>query len=205
IYEIVIARSLSKVISYLNFGNQSLLEEAKKELETLKDIASIKEDVDVWWTIRLILIILRGIERASLWSVLTHHYNELPSLVSNFIFSHVFAKRTKIHEFFTTQRSALEKVIKRKDGVVISMPTSSGKTRIAEVAILDTKTKDEASKILFIAPYKSLAFEIENDLGRIFTPIGITVSQLYGGSLFSKIDEKLIQDTDVIIATQEKA
>src|SRR5690606_22555760 len=39
----------------------------------------------------------------------------------------------------------------------------------------------------------------------IFTPIGITVSQLYGGSLFSKIDEKLIQDTDVIIATQEKA
>ncbi|MFT0714025.1 DEAD/DEAH box helicase [Flagellimonas lutimaris] len=205
IYEIVIARSLSKVISYLNFGNQALLERAKEELETLKDIASLKEDVDVWWTIRLILIILRGVERASLWSVLIQHYQELPPLVSNFIFSHVFAKRTKIHEFFTTQRSALEKVINKDDGVVISMPTSSGKTRIAEVAILDTKAKDENSKILFIAPYKSLAFEIENDLGRIFTPIGIAVSQLYGGSLFSKIDEKLIQDTDVIIATQEKA
>ncbi|AXG72969.1 helicase [Flavobacterium arcticum] len=205
IYEIVIARSLSKVISYLNFGNQTLLEQAKEELETLKDIASLKEDVDVWWTIRLILIILGGVERASLWSVLIHHYKELPPLVSNFIFSHVFAKRTKVHEFFTTQRSALEKVINKDDGVVISMPTSSGKTRIAEVAILDTKVKDTNSKILFIAPYKSLAFEIENDLGRIFTPIGITVSQLYGGSLFSKIDEKLIQDTDVIIATQEKA
>lgn len=205
IYEIVIARSLSKVISYLNFGNEALLEQAKEELETLKDIASLKEDVDVWWTIRLILIILRGIERASLWSVLINHYRELPPLVSGFIFSHVFAKRTKIHEFFTTQRSALEKVINKDDGVVISMPTSSGKTRIAEVAILDTKVKDGSSKILFIAPYKSLAFEIENDLGRIFSPIGITVSQLYGGSLFSKIDEKLIQDTDVIIATQEKA
>lgn len=205
IYEIVIARSLSKVISYLNFGNQALLDQAKEELETLKDIASLNENVDVWWTIRLILIILRGIERASLWNVLIHHYQELPALVSNFIFSHVFAKRTKIHEFFTTQRNALEKVINKDDGIVISMPTSSGKTRIAEVAILDTKVKDENSKILFIAPYKSLAFEIENDLGRIFTPIGVTVSQLYGGSLFSKIDEKLIQDTDVIIATQEKA
>lgn len=205
IYEIVIARSLSKVISYLNFGDQVLLEHAKKELETLKGVANIREDVDIWWTIRLILIIIRGIERASLWSVLIQHYSELPSLATNFIYSHVFAKRGKIHEFFTTQRSALEKVINKDDGLIISMPTSSGKTRIAEVAILDTKAKNDASKILFIAPYRSLAFEIENDLGRVFTPIGITVSQLYGGSLFNKIDEKLIQDTDVIIATQEKA
>ena len=205
IYEIVIARSLSKVISYLNFGDGVLLEHAKQELNTLKDIASIKEDVDVWWTIRLILIIISGIERASLWSVLTNHYIDLPPLVSSFIYSHVFAKRSKIHEFFTTQRSALNKVINKEDGVIISMPTSSGKTRIAEVSILDTKVRNNASKILYIAPYKSLAFEIENDLGRIFAPIGIDVSQLYGGSLFSKIDEKLIQDTDVIIATQEKA
>ncbi|MCY4298920.1 MAG: DEAD/DEAH box helicase [Flavobacteriaceae bacterium] len=205
IYEIVIARSLSKIISYLNYGHQTLLGQAKTELEALKDIAGLKEEVDVWWTLRLILIILRGVERASLWSVLIDHYKNLPPLVSNYIFSHVFAKGTKIHEFFAKQRSAFKKIIDQDDGIVISMPTSSGKTRIAEVAILDTKAKDETSKILFLAPYRSLAFEIENDLGRIFTPIGIKVSQMYGGSLFSKIDERLIEDNDVIIATQEKA
>lgn len=205
IYEVVIARSLSKIINYLNFGNQSLINEAKKELDILKDIASLRKDVDMWWVIRLILLIISGVEQASLWSVLTNHYDKLPSLVTSFIYSHVFTSGGKIHEFFITQRSAIKKVINKNDGVIISMPTSSGKTRVAEVAILDTKTKNTKSKILFIAPYRSLAFEIENDLGRIFTPIGITVSQLYGGSLFSKIDEKLIQDTDVIIATQEKA
>ncbi len=205
IYEIVIARSLGKIISYLNFGDEKLIKDAKSELETLKEIAELREDVDVWWVIRLILIIIFGIEKSSLWSVLRSHYADLPELGSRFIYSHVFARQTKIHEFFTTQRNALPKVIGNESGVIISMPTSSGKTRIAEVSILDCKIQNENSKILFIAPYRSLAFEIENDLDKIFNPIGVSVSQLYGGSLFSKIDEKLIQDTDVIIATQEKA
>lgn len=205
IYEIVIARSLSKIISYLNFGEAILLENAKTELTTLKEIAKSLENVDIWWVIRLILIIISGIEKASLWNVLRNNYGELPLLVKNFIYSHVFANSTKIHEFFTTQRSALNKVIGKNSGLIISMPTSSGKTRIAEVSILDTKVNNPDAKILFIAPYRSLAFEIENDLEKIFSPIGIVVSQLYGGSLFNKIDEKLIDDTDVIIATQEKA
>lgn len=205
IYEIVIARALGKIISYLNFGNINLIDEAKAELETLKEIAEIKENVDLWWVIRLIHIIILGIEKSSLWNVLRNHYSELPPLVNNFIYSHVFSERTKIHEFFTSQRNALNKVIGKESGVIISMPTSSGKTRIAEIAILDCKRHNPSSKILFIAPYRSLAFEIESDLEKIFSPIGISVSQLYGGSLFSKIDEKLIEDTDVIIATQEKS
>ncbi|MEM7298704.1 MAG: DEAD/DEAH box helicase, partial [Bacteroidota bacterium] len=63
----------------------------------------------------------------------------------------------------------------------------------------------EESKILFIAPYRSLAFEIENDLEKVFGPIGISVSQLYGGSLFNRLDEQVVMESDVIIATQEKA
>jgi hypothetical protein len=206
IYEIVIARTLGKIIGYLNFGNVVLIEEARNELEDLKEVAKIREDVDVWWVIRLIILIVFGVEKSSLWSVLQSHYSaDLPFLAKRFIHSHVFAKHTKIHEFFTTQRSALNKVIGKESGVIISMPTSSGKTRIAEISILDCKITDENSKILFIVPYRSLAYEIENDIAKIFNPIGITVSQLYGGSIFNKIDENLIQDTDVIIATQEKA
>ncbi|WP_299116392.1 DEAD/DEAH box helicase [uncultured Winogradskyella sp.] len=205
IYEIVIARALGKIISFLNFGDIILLDKARSELIDLKDIAEISRDVDVWWVIRLILLIAFGIEKSSLWSVLRNHYTDLPHLAERFVYSHVFSKSTKIHEFFTTQRQALNKVINNDSGVIISMPTSSGKTRIAELSILNCKVDDPKSKILFIAPYRSLAFEIENDISKIFNPIGISVSQLYGGSLFSKIDEKLIQETDVIIATQEKA
>lgn len=205
IYEIVIAKSLGKLIWYLNFGTKRLLDEVKNELQTLKIIAEVRKEPDIWWVIRLLLIIISGIEKASFWNVLSNYYKDLPPLVQSYIFSHVFSRFTKIHEFFSTQRKALKQVIGNKTGLVVSMPTSSGKTRIAEVAILDCKLKSPASKILFIAPYKSLAFEIESDLERVFSYTGIMVSQLYGGSLFNKLDEKIIEETDVIIATQEKS
>lgn len=205
IYEIVIAKSLGKLVGYLNFGTRSLLEEAKEDLRTLKDIAEAREEPDIWWVLRLLLIIIDGVEKASFWNVLGGYYSDFPFLAQKYIYSHVFSRHTKIHEFFSTQRKALEQVINKDDGLIVSMPTSSGKTRIAEVGILDCKIKNPDSKILFIAPYRSLAFEIENDLERVFTSTGIMVSQLYGGSLFNKLDEKIIEETDVIIATQEKA
>ena len=205
IYEIVIAKSLGKLVGYLNFGTKNLLEEAKEDLRTLKDIAEAREEPDIWWILRLLLIIINGVEKASFWNVLGGYYNDLPLLAQKYIYSHVFSRYTKIHEFFSTQRKALEQVINKDDGLIVSMPTSSGKTRIAEVGTLDCKIKNPDSKILFIAPYRSLAFEIENDLERVFTSTGIMVSQLYGGSLFNKLDEKIIEETDVIIATQEKA
>jgi NADPH-dependent 7-cyano-7-deazaguanine reductase QueF-like protein len=205
IYEIVIAKSLGKLVGYLNFGTQSLLEEVKEDLRTLKDIAEVRVEPDIWWVLRLLIIIIDGVEKASFWNVLGGYYSDLPLLAQKYIYSHVFSNHTKIHEFFSTQRKALEQVINKDDGLIVSMPTSSGKTRIAEVGILDCKIQNPISKILFIAPYRSLAFEIENDLEKVFTSTGIIVSQLYGGSLFNKLDEKIIEETDVIIATQEKA
>lgn len=205
IYEIVIAKSLGKLVAYLNFGTRSLLKDAREDLQTLKDIAETREEPDIWWVLRLLLIIIEGVEKASFWNVLGGYYDDFPLLAQKYIYSHVFSRHTKIHEFFSTQRKALEQVINKDDGLIVSMPTSSGKTRIAEVGILDCKIKYPDSKILFIAPYRSLAFEIENDLERVFSSTGIMVSQLYGGSLFNKLDEKIIEETDVIIATQEKA
>jgi replicative superfamily II helicase len=205
IYETVIAKSLGKLVGYLNFGTRSLLEEAKEDLQTLKDIAEAREEPDIWWVLRLLLLIIDGVEKASFWNVLGSYYSDFPLLAQKYIYSHVFSRHKKIYEFFSTQRNALKQVINKDEGLIVSMPTSSGKTRIAEVGILDCKIKNPDSKILFIAPYRSLAFEIENDLEKVFTSTGIVVSQLYGGSLFNKLDEKVIEETDVIIATQEKA
>jgi len=111
-----------------------------------------------------------------------------------------------IYELFITQRKALNKVLDLDDnGCVVAIPTSSGKTRIAEIAILDSFIKKPKGKVFYIAPFRSLAFEIENDLGKILGNVGITISHLYGGSLFSKLDEMMIEESNVIIATPEKA
>lgn len=206
IYEIIIAKSLNNYIKYFFTGDKYLLELAKSNLKSLKEIAEIKNEPDVWWVVRLLIIITEGISQASLWSSIEKHFDTSVGLPRNYIQSLTYKKSGGIYELFITQRNSLQKVLNEENtGCVVSIPTSSGKTRIAEIAILDCITKNEGSKVLYIAPFRSLAFEIENSLDEIFHSIGITVSHLYGGSLFSKLDEKVIDESDVIIATPEKA
>lgn len=206
IYEIIIAKSLNNYIKYFYTGDKYLLELAKSNLKSLKEIAEIKSEPDIWWVIRLLIIITDGISQASLWCSLEKHFDTSVGLPRNYIQSLTYKKSGGIYELFITQRNSLSKVLNDENtGCVVSIPTSSGKTRIAEIAILDCITKNEGSKVLYIAPFRSLAFEIENSLDEIFYSIGITISHLYGGSLFSKLDEKIIDESDVIIATPEKA
>lgn len=206
IYEITIAKSLNNFIKYFYTGDKNLLELAKSNLKSLKVIAEIKNEPDVWWVIRLLIIITDGISEASLWNSLERHFDTSVGLPRKYIQSLTYKKHGGVYELFITQRDSLRKVLSEENtGCVVSIPTSSGKTRIAEIAILDSIIKNEGSKVLYIAPFRSLAYEIENTLDEIFHSIGISVSHLYGGSLFSKLDKKVIDESDVIIATPEKA
>ena len=206
IYEITIAKSLNNFIKYFYTGEKYLLELAKSNLKNLKVITEIKKEPDVWWVVRLLIIITDGISEASLWNSLEKYFDTSVGLPRNYIQSLTYKKYGGIYELFITQRNSLSKVLNEENtGCVVSIPTSSGKTRIAEIAILDCITKNKGSKVLYIAPFRSLAYEIENSLDEIFHTIGISVSHLYGGSLFSKLDEKVIDESDVIIATPEKA
>ncbi len=206
VYEITIAKSLNNFIKYFYTGEKYLLDLAKSNLKNLKIIAEIKNEPDVWWVVRLLIIITDGIAEASLWNSLEKYFDTNVGFPSNYIQSLTYKKYGGIYELFITQRNSLSKVLnKENSGCVVSIPTSSGKTRIAEIAILDCITKNKGSKVLYIAPFRSLAYEIENSLDEIFHNIGISVSHLYGGSLFSKLDEKVIDESDVIIATPEKA
>lgn len=206
IYEITIAKSLNNFIKYFYTGEKYLLELAKTNLKNLKIITEIKNEPDVWWVVRLLIIITDGISEASLWDSLEKHFDTGDGLARNYIHSLTYKKYGGIYELFITQRNSLSKVISEENnGCVVSIPTSSGKTRIAEIAILDSISKNEGSKVLYIAPFRSLAYEVENSLDEIFHSIGISVSHLYGGNLFSKLDKKVIDESDVIIATPEKA
>ena len=206
IYEIIIAKSLNYFVKYFYTGEKYLLELAKENLKSLKLITEIKNAPDIWWVIRLLIIITDGISDASLWDSLGKYFDTSAGLFRSYIHSLTYKNPGGIYELFITQRNSLPKVINTDNtGCVVSIPTSSGKTRIAEIAILDSISKNKESKVLYIAPFRSLAYEVENSLGEIFYNIGISVSHLYGGSLFSKLDEKVIDESDVIIATPEKA
>lgn len=126
------------------------------------------------------------------------------NVVENFIGNFVFKEKNPVVELFISQRQSLGKVLDSK-GAVVSLPTSSGKTRIAEIAILQSLLDNPYSHILYLAPFRSLAFEIEGTLSQTFVPLGYNVSHLYGGAQFSSIDSAMIGSSHILIATPEKA
>ena len=75
VFEINIAKSLYCIIQYSYTGDETLIEKAKEKLNNLLDIAKIEEMVDLWWVVRLILIIVDGFRQSSLWYVLRIYFN----------------------------------------------------------------------------------------------------------------------------------
>jgi DEAD/DEAH box helicase len=87
----------------------------------------------------------------------------------------------------------------------VNLRTSAGKTRIAELAILQTLLAEPSAQVFYLAPFRSLAFEIEHTLGGTFNWLGYAVSHLYGGSRVSSVDTELASESNITIATPEKA
>lgn len=206
IYEITIAKALHNFLNYLFTGRQQAYEAARDTLEILKEIAELQQDPGIWWVIRLLLLIANGFQQSGLRNVLRGWFDIDRPILKSYINSLVYIPDRGIFELFITQRSSLEKVLRKDNsGSIVSIPTSSGKTRIAEIAILHCVNSDPDAKILYVAPFRSLAFEIENSLSKILRSKSISVSHLYGGSLYSALDQGMVDDSNVIIVTPEKA
>lgn len=202
VYTYILAKGLSCLLEFIYSGNDMWLDRAKDYLSDLIDLLSIDEEPSMWWVIRLLIIIINGFANNSLWKTV-HPLMGTNQISRNYILSLAFQK-SPIVELFHSQKIALEKILNPL-GAVVCLPTSSGKTRIAEIAILQSLICDPHCIILYLAPFRSLAFEIEDSLSKIFKPLGIEVSHLYGGTQFSKIDELMIEESSILIATPEKA
>ncbi|WP_010170133.1 DEAD/DEAH box helicase [Bacillus coahuilensis] len=203
VYVLILSKSLSSLLEFIFSGDELWLSKAKEYLKDLLELLEIDAEPSMWWVIRLFMLIVDGFQENSLWKAIPPHINGEDNTVRNYIELMAFQK-SPVVEIFHSQKIALPVVLEDK-GAVISLPTSAGKTRIAEFAILDCLVKGSENKILYLAPFRSLAYEVEDSISKIFGPLGFEVSHLYGGSQFSKLDETVINESNIIIATPEKA
>lgn len=106
-------------------------------------------------------------------------------------------------ELWKSQINAINKgVLADNRGFIIQMPTSAGKTFIAELAILQQIGANK--KCLYIAPFRSLVTEIENTLSSHLAKLGYLVSSLSGSFEFGELDQFWLREADVLVATPEK-
>lgn len=234
VFEILLARAMALVLSYFNYGKYEYIEQANSILIDARDLAETAEDPSIWWEFRLLLIIFSQIGESSLWGNLynnslfkvdNHGEKELISQLLDYlniniditsdwdknardsVEKYIYSLRYRekpITELFISQRKALEKVLMNESSVV-SMPTSSGKTRIAEIVMLQSLLLNSSAKILYIAPFRSLAYEMEDTFSNSFSLLNMRVSHLYGGAQFTALDRTEMKDARILIVTPEKA
>ena len=103
-----------------------------------------------------------------------------------------------IEELYPPQAEAVEKGVTTGESVVASVPTASGKTLIAELAMLSAVQR--GGKALYIVPLRALATEKKTEFER-WEELGFTVGVSTGN--YDSSGEWLAS-RDIIVATSEK-
>lgn len=202
-----VARALAFASEFCLTGERENLERARGEIDDALAIATSGMSPAWWWVARILGIMLADLADASPWTTVPPYFgglapedNPVPAYIQMLAFD-----ERPVLELWRSQREALPSALGKNRGAVVSLKTSGGKTRVAELAMMQALSAETDAKVFYLAPFRSLAFELEQTLGRTFRPLGYTVSHLYGGARASRSDSELISDTRVIVATPEKA
>jgi hypothetical protein len=113
-------------------------------------------------------------------------------------------------QVWPSQRAVLDKGLLDRDAanLTVSMPTSAGKTHIAEWAILHALAEPSGGLLprlaVYVVPSRALAGEVERHLAASLGLTGLRISGLFGGSEHVDYELRLIATTDVLVVTSEK-
>ncbi|HYE09278.1 MAG TPA: DEAD/DEAH box helicase [Patescibacteria group bacterium] len=202
IYTKILADAILQILQYIFRGQVEALNNAKIILSDLINLSKINDESHLWWTFRLLYLVFEEYEESSLWTV-------LPPIIKDeerckaYIYANLY-KKTPIVELFKSQKECINKSLDSDDGFVVGMPTSSGKTKIAEISIVKTLSEYPDALCIYVAPFRSLANEIENSLSNVLSAMDYMVSNLYGSSQSTQIDRQMATEANVVIATPEK-
>lgn len=187
-------------------GEHALVDSAVARLQIGLDSAGELRLVPQWWCHRFAIHLLRDLWASSFHERLPptppqagffgwEEYREL------FIATLLARERAEI-DLWPSQMEAAARALDLGDNMVVSLPTSAGKTRIAELCILACLASGR--RVVFVTPLRALSAQTEVTLQRTFQPLGKTVSSLYGAIGVSEVDENFLRESDIIVATPEK-
>ncbi|MFC8796920.1 DEAD/DEAH box helicase [Promicromonospora sp. NPDC057138] len=105
-------------------------------------------------------------------------------------------------DLWPSQLHVVDRVFAGNDDLVVALPTSAGKTRIAELCILSCLA--QGRRVVYVTPLRALSAQTEQVLDRTFGPLGARVSSLYGSMGVSHVDEDVLLSSQIVVATPEK-
>ncbi len=152
-------------------------------------------------------------------SILNIIESDLYSLIANSIWTGTtFQEKVKLLckqksglgmlELLPSQRDAMSKNLfdVAANAIVLQMPTSAGKTLLAEFNIVVTKSLLPQSKVVYVVPSRALVNQVYHDLRTDLSSLGLSVEKTSSVNEVDPSEDAFLQadEIDVLISTPEK-
>jgi replicative superfamily II helicase len=201
------AKATERLATYMLQGEPLAIEsELDQHFEAALKAAQLSCDTKLEMLLRWLHVSSRKMVEGSVWWV-AHSVN---SRVTRFV-GHV-TRHKSMFELLPPQRAALQEqnlLDPASRAVVIDMPTSGGKTQLAQFRMLQALNQfaDDGGWIAYVAPTRALVSQITRRLRSDFGPLGIKVEQLTGAIEVDAFEDALLGEQEafqVLVATPEK-
>lgn len=201
--------AVSAAMFAIEIGSRALLEAALEEIQVGEQAALDVSVPGPWWVYRLTRRLLGDLFNTSLQ---TNIPSEPPPGVGGSVRRWHYLRRTFVDALLARRRSEIDlwpsqlhvvdRIFQDARDLVVALPTSAGKTRIAELSILACLAQGQ--RTVYVTPLRALSAQTEQVLARTFSPLGIRVSSLYGSMGVSDVDEDALRSSEIVVATPEK-
>lgn len=186
------------------------VEQAELHFDRARDAATEASDADLSFLISLLDLATRSLVERSIWSIVRGAGTRAREFVEQLAGR---ANDQPFLELLPPQRRALVDEGLMGSGrrsVVISLPTSAGKTLVAEFRILQALDNYDAQLgwVAYTAPTRALVNQITARLRRDFAPLGIRVERFSPALEVDSVEAEILASSDdpfrVVVATPEK-
>lgn len=209
-------KALGILCSYMRWGEAERLERAQEKLQHLSNVMIYGADSYSWLLSKIVSEVVREYVTTSM----RRYVRELQTSVSDhgrkaferYLRSNYRARKSLA---WYSQVRGIERLL--QDGsFALCTPTGSGKTTIAELAIIQSMFQNHDTDLFFgvgpivmyLVPSRALATEVESKLGSVLGNLGtqsVKVTGLYGGIDWGPTDAWVTStDPTVLICTFEK-
>lgn len=187
-------------------GVKDLFYEGRRLLGAAIKLAADTSTVTLWWIAKLASSLMDELWESTLHVRLpvdppTDGEEIYPKLRDLFI-TQLYCRKVAEVELWPSQLEAAARCRDITDDLIVALPTSAGKTRIAEMAALVTLSTEK--RVLIVTPLRALSAQTERSFRKTFSPLGYSVSSLYGAGGLSSMDADTLKSRSIVIATPEK-
>ncbi|MDE0330241.1 MAG: DEAD/DEAH box helicase [Nitrospinae bacterium] len=201
-----VCRALANYEFALRTGESDFVTVAREILSNALKLSAETGMSSLWWIIRLTLGLVDDLWNQSLHVVLPtsppEGALEVYSDLRTIFIASLFTRDISEIELWPSQIEAAKRAADPTDDLVVSLPTSAGKTRIAELATLNALAMGK--RVLVVTPLRALSAQSERSFRSRFAPLGASVSALYGKSGLSVGDEDALRSHHIVVSTPEK-